>query len=582
LGAPLLGEGEEVTHEPSTRLTLLAMVDDGPSRSVLPKVLGSHRLLLARDATHALELAEVEQPEIALIDVSVGDGAGLAMVHHVKALAPASAVYALALPTALEAGAHALALGGAGLLLLPLDGDEVVSVVAAVAAQRAQQRRTAEVERAAHAHEQATTWIAEVAELAELDRATAAERLASVLMAATHTGDALIYLAMAGGATELGRVFATAGLGRAPAFGAELEILSFAAQAGLTVVPLTVRKLSIGHVLLKDPSATATDGLVAALAAQAATAFALLAEREHASGGGSMKDPTSSAYSFAYYADVAGREIDKARRHNRRFSIATVVLDDAESLPAGGAAEVADQLLKAARDIDVLARVDEREFHVLLPECDGMGAHASRRRMLGRLQSSSQVQLADKLLVGLATFPQDGRDLSQLLRAARRRAEQAKESVVHLVGAAKATLAELADARQGETSDPSQSIARARPFELSLAELAELAAAVVAESSRGGATFIAVAHHPGLCLGAAVRAAVGPGREGSVLHAMDTHAEAEVDNLEALAVFAEHGAYAIVGRSDGGVVRGIHAADPLLADLVGSLIGRAAGLRIFS
>lgn len=573
-----------MTREPPSSLTLLAVVDDGPSRSLLPKVVGGHRLLLARDAAHALELAEAEQPELALIDVSVDDGAGLAMVHHVKALAPASVVYALALPTALEAGAHALALGGAGLILLPLDGDEVMSVIAGVAAQRAQQRRTAQVERAAHAHERATAWVSQMAELAELDRAAAAERLAHVLTAATRAKDALVYLAMAGGATELGRVFATARLEHAPAFGAELEILSFAAQAGLTVVPLTVRKLSIGHVLLSEPSATAADGLVDVLAAQAATAFALLAEREHASGGGSMKDPTSSAYSFAYYADVAGREMDKARRHNRRFSIATVVLEAAESLPAGGAAEVADQLLKAARDIDVLARVDEHEFHVLLPECDGMGAHASRRRMLGRLQSSSQAQLTDKLLVGLATFPQDGRDLSQLLRAARRRAEHAKDSVVRLVDASKATLGQLADARRWDAPGPPQpmAIAKAHPFELSVAELAELAAAVVGESLRGGASFIAVAHHPGLCLGTAVRAAVGPAREGSVLHLLDTQAAEECDDLEALAVFAEHGAYAIVGRSEGGVVRGLHAADPLLADLVGSLIGRAAGLRIFS
>jgi ActR/RegA family two-component response regulator/GGDEF domain-containing protein len=558
------------------------MVADGPSRDVLAKVLGGHRLLLARDAAHAIELAEAEQPEVALVDVSVSDGAGLAMVHHIKALAPASTVYALALPTALEAGTHAIALGGAGLIVLPLAGDEILNVLAGVITQRAARRRTAEVERSARAHEQTAAWFTQLAELAELDRATAAGRLASVLMVATDASGALVYLA-AGGAAELGRAFASAGLERAPAFGTEMEILGVATQMGLFVVPLVVRKLSIGHVLLKDPNPTTTDGLLGALAAQAATALALLTEREHASGGGSMKDPTSSAYSFAYYADVAGREIDKARRHNRRFSIATVVLEANESLPVGAAAEVADQLLKAARDIDVLARVDEREFHLLLPECDGMGAHASRRRMLGRLRSSSQGHLAEKLLVGLATFPQDGRDLSRLLRAARRRAEDVKDSIVHHVEADAVTLGDLIDALGQRKSAPPQpfAITKARSFELSLADLTELATAVVTESLRGGSTFIAVAHHAGLCLGAAVRAAVGPLSDGSVLHALDTQAATDGHPIEALAVFAEHGAYALVGRSEGGVVRGIHAADPLLADLLCSLIGRAAGLRIF-
>ncbi len=37
-----------------------------------------------------------------------------------------------------------------------------------------------------------------------------------------------------------------------------------------------------------------------------------------------MKDPSSSAYTFAYFVDVAGREIDMARRHNRRFALATI------------------------------------------------------------------------------------------------------------------------------------------------------------------------------------------------------------------------------------------------------------------
>jgi hypothetical protein len=54
------------------------------------------------------------------------------------------------------------------------------------------------------------------------------------------------------------------------------------------------------------------------------------------------------------------------------------------------------------------------------------------------------------------------------------------------------------------------------------------------------------------------------------------------ESIEALAILAEHGAYALIGRSEGGVVRGLHAADPLLADLLAERLGKAAGLRLFT
>ena len=106
-------------------------------------------------------------------------------------------------------------------------------------------------------------------------------------------------------------------------------------------------------------------GLVKLLAQQAGAALALLGEHER-QGGAAIKDPASSAYSFAYYVDVAGREIARAQRYTRRFAIATVAFEvgpDAQKPPMSHA-EMADQLLKAARDTDMLAQVDEHEFHL--------------------------------------------------------------------------------------------------------------------------------------------------------------------------------------------------------------------------
>jgi hypothetical protein len=279
---------------------------------------------------------------------------------------------------------------------------------------------------------------------------------------------------------------------------------------------------------------------------------------------------------------VAGREIDKARRHGRRFAIATVALE----APTMSPAEVADHLLKAVRDTDVVARVDEQEFHILLPETDGLGAHACRRRVLARLGGGERRTryVPEGLQVGVATFPHDGQGLSQLLRIARRRAEATKSSVVHQLTADHASVGDVLDAIEwelGEHGGRAAEVSVARPFELAVPDAIALATTVVGDALRGGTTFVAVAHHLDLSLGAAVRSTLGPARENVTVHAIDVRSSSDADDIEALSVIAEHGAYALIGRSRDGVVRGVHAADPLLADMLAERLGRAAGLRVF-
>ncbi|MFT3773798.1 MAG: hypothetical protein QM820_51155 [Minicystis sp.] len=325
------------------------------------------------------------------------------------------------------------------------------------------------------------------------------------------------------------------------------------------------------------------DGLLKLLATQATTAFALLGERERA-GAAVIKDPASSAYSFAYYVDVAGREIDKARRYGRRFSIATVAFEasgTSEPLPPLSRAEMADQLLKAARDTDILAHVDEHEFHLLMPESDGLAAHACRRRVLARL--AERGALPRGLLVGVSTFPHDGQNLSQLLRVARRRAEATRHSLVRRLTPDQTGLLDLLDALGWELeTPPASAVSAARAIELPITDAVALATTVVAHAVRGGASLVVVAHHEQLSFGAAVRASLGPPRENLTVHAIDVRSASPGESVEALAVIAEHGSYAFIGRSEGGTVRGVHAADPLLADLLAERLGRAAGLRLFS
>jgi ActR/RegA family two-component response regulator len=608
-------------------LVVLAVVADEVTTALLPRVVTSDRLLLASDLSEGIAYAEAASPDVAFVEVGLGDGAGLAMVHHLKALAPDATVFAMATRGEIEAGAHAVALGGAALFLLPLGGDEVMNAIGSVRQRLAERALRIQLEQEAARSARAAGWIARVAELADSrDRNAAAQQLVEVFVEATGAAGAAVYLVVGDRPSELVRAATNASLDRAPAFGSEADILDFSRKEHLVVVPLALRKVTVGHVLLqKEPGRSSAfpsvrrpasgpalpprstpllDGLVKLLATQATTALALLSERERATGGIAMKDPTSSAYSFAYYVDVAGREIDKAKRYGRRFSIATIVIEQpAPQLPdplgdfdwwtgepttsttAVSPAQVAEQLLHAVRDTDILARVDDNEFHLLMPETAGLDAQACHRRMISRLAGSEKqdAYLPKGLLIGLATFPHDGQGLAQLLRVARRRADATKASIVHRIPQDRYSIGELCDllVQSLPALEGPFAIYAPRPFELSLSDTLVLAASVVKSALRGGEVFIAVAHREGLDLSVALRTVVGPPREDVVMHTLDLRSSPDCRDIEALCVLAEHGAYALIGRHQGGVIRGIHAADPLLADFLADRLGRAAGLRVF-
>ncbi|HEY4119851.1 MAG TPA: diguanylate cyclase, partial [Byssovorax sp.] len=551
------------------------------------RVLVDERLDLAEDIAEGLGVAQGDPPDVAFIEIGMADGAGLALVHHVKALVPNVTVFAIVAANAIEHGAHAMALGAAGTLLLPLGGDEILSAVSTVKVRLAEKAASVELERAALVYSRAAGWMARVAELSDApNRAAAAERLIEVVLEATHARGVAVYLSAAEKSSELVRAAATPSVEGAPMYGLEADVFAFAQKQRMLAVPLALRKLKVGQLLLGQSedgprsgragasldarsAGARIDGLVKLLATQATSAFALLGDRERAHGA-ALKDPTSSAYSFAYYVDVAGREIDRARRSGRRFAVATIVQEvDDEGAPPLGPAEMADLLLKAVRDTDVVARVDENEFHLLLPETDGIGAHACRRRVLAKLLGDrGGAAVPAGVLVGVATFPHDGPDLAQLLRVARRRADAMKGSIVHklpndlgslsdvleIVGWEVDAAAAPTDERDGEGARASASSEVFTPcgVELPTSEIVALTSTVIADALRGGATIVVAANPRGSSLAAAARAAVTDGRDNVTLVVIDPKPGPD-EAMEAIAILAEHGAYALVARSEGGV-----------------------------
>lgn len=610
------------------RITVLAIVGDEPTRALLPKVLANERLIVAADLVKGLAFAQAESPDVVFVDITIGNGAGLAIVHHMKATAPETQVYAIATKAALEAGAHAVALGGAGLLMMPLGGDEVLNAVTTVKARRAERAVRLELEQQILTSARATGWVARMAELSTASgRAEAAQRVAEVLMEATGATGAAMYLPTGDRPGELTRAAVTPTVEQTPASGTEAQILEHARAERMLDISLALRSATGGHVLLANPEYAGSlspplssgadsvpssaspanavpissvrrsalrDGLLKLLATQASASLALLGERERLRGAAVLKDATSSAYSFAYYADVAARELYRASRYGRRLAFAVFLLDrrPGEVERAGAPREfvlsparVVDYLQRAAPEPTIIARVDENELHVLLPDADGIMAHAYRRRALADLTAGSgepDRAALRGITAGTATFPHDGEDLTRLLGTARRRAEASRVSIAAELGPDQGGIADLLTALEGAAASSASSLPFApRALELPLDEAASLASLAVVEAQRGGAAFIAVSYRAGPGLFAIVRASLGPSRQGVTFRSLDVRAAEGCKDIDVLCILAEQGTYALLGRIQQGVLRGVHTAEPRIADILVDRLGRAAGLRTF-
>ena len=578
---------------PRHDLNVVAIVSSADAIEVMSRTLGQSgdRLSVATDLAEGLVRISSQVPDVAFVDVTMGDGAGLAILHHVRALAPHVTVFALTGAESLALGVQATALGSAGTLVLPLSGDELMNALADVRTRLAEREERLRLERAAAASTRHASLVEQVAELAEAPtRRDAAERLSELLLNSVGVLLAAVYVPAAEGSRQLMRVAGRGALGDAPSFCDEMQLLNYAREHRLDTLRLALRREQSGLILLgktvDGQSASDVFPLLPLLGAQATTALALIGAREQ-SHRGAMKDPSSSAYTFAYFVDVAGREIDMARRHSRRFALATIGVQF--DRPSQGEGEptvlVAEHVLTAVRDTDVLARVDANEFYLLLPETGGLGAHSCRRRILAELALREPAWSKEGLgmTVGVATFPHDGGDLSRLLRVAKQRAEASLNSVVHQLRLGEQSLPDLADTLLAQPGvDPAHARGLESPhyIELPAMDLVGLALSAVSEAWRSGQARVVASVHAGISVGGAVRAEHGRDGDGLRFDAVDVSGLEGCANLDILCVVAEHSTYVLVGRSEGNVVRAVHAADPLLVDLILRKLSDATDLRL--
>jgi ActR/RegA family two-component response regulator/GGDEF domain-containing protein len=574
-------------------LRILFIADDQETIRIVQRAVTTTRdeLFLATDLSDGLTKANALMPELAFVDITLGNNAGLAVVHHLRALNPNVTIYALTHRKQLELGPQAITLGAETVLVLPLSGDEVLTALTQIRSRQAQRAEHDRMHREAQASRRAQKLADALTQIVSAtSRRDAAERLA-VLLSQAGAERVLAYLPAGEGSRQLVRLATIGTAEHAPTFCEDFELLNFAQSDQLQVVRLTLERQTAALLLLgasiTHPLTPLLDSLTI-IGPQIAMTLALVMEREQTSRG-AMKDPASSAYTFAYFVDVAGREIDKARRHARRFALATLTVEQRQqnpnSLLRSTTLQVAENVLACVRDTDVLARVDDSEFYLLLPETGGMGAHACRRRVMqqllgpGGLRSTAHPDLDASM--GVATFPQDGLDLSQLLRVARHRADACRVSPVRRLGLDRLPLPEILDALLWRLGEASQGLGLSAPqiIELPLMDVVGLAAAAVGEAARSGGTRVIASQRSGMSIGAAARAALANLRDEVSLDVADISSQPSSKELEVLVLISEHGTYALLGRTTAGQLRAVHSSDPVLADLLIQRLGEAAGMR---
>ena len=155
-----------------------------------------------------------------------------------------------------------------------------------------------------------------------------------------------------------------------------------------------------------------------------------------------LRDPETAAYNLSYFTDYASKEIYKARRYGRTFSLIIFSLDNLQQIRLRLGVEEARKatrgviraLARIIRDSDIVAKASEHEFYLLLPETDFFGASMFLRRSVAAVREEQEAREVEaKMSIGLvsgaSTFPKDGEDFDELVHRCRSRADERRASL---------------------------------------------------------------------------------------------------------------------------------------------------------
>ncbi|CAN5882556.1 hypothetical protein BH11MYX4_BH11MYX4_34360 [soil metagenome] len=558
------------------RLSVLAVAEDRVLAGALARVVEEEGDVLAivTSIDDALARATSHPVDVAFVELAAAGGAALALCHHLEAVSPGIVVHALVAPQDIERGGEALSLGAAGVIMCPPTGDAIARVLAGL---KSEALRSGQVnlleEKLARERRKLETY----------DRLVRFARGAAQSDAVRAIVDGVAQLSGAKGVA----LYATFGdeeseRVRLAAIGSALDLPSSSQPADLSrlvqarharVLPLVSAGGELG-ILVLDQAPNATEAELASVADLAAAMLSLVDRHEQV-------DESVRVFPPRQFRTVADRLLTLAGRHDRRASVLAITLPGPER--ANRREEATLEIADIVRNTDALCGTEDGDLLLFLPETTGLGAHSCRRRILARLAGERRGRTTKgaatraqeprskggSIAIGVSTFPHDGATLKRLVRSARTRAVDDARSPVHTLALDTMSLQEVVDAL---IARPMLDAGPRSPFPLDVACSALFALVMRAcrEAMRGGETSVLTKLQPGLGVAAAARQAVAP-------RVLDVRGETGCENVEDIVVEAEHGAWVCCGRVLGDRFRGVHCADPLLADVLSRRIVAAGG-----
>jgi diguanylate cyclase (GGDEF)-like protein len=471
-----------------------------------------HATRAAASAEEALALLAEERFDLLVTDLVMPGMDGVALVREAKRHDPDLEAIAVTGRDDVKLAVAAMKAGCADFLTKPVEEDELVRVAERVLGRVELRREHSRLQeenvgfaRAQALHRQGLSL------LATLDGERIQDLALQVLSRVTDAQGAALWTADDAGALLLrgwrglvDRAALPARIDpRDPEWAARLRpgaVLEapFSAGGESLAVALVVDDEPIGLALLSD-RARGRFGPEERQAALAVADFAAIAVRNarrfQAVERVGLRDRDTGAYNLALFVDYAGKEFYKARRYQRAFSLVVVSIDSAEAMRKEAGREgyrramrdLVAAVTRVGRDADILAKVSESEYYVLLPETDHFGALMFLRRAMAEVRRERSLQELEErcpvlLSLGAATYPKDGEDFDELLHWARARVVEGRGSLLrrlHLGDLDPAAFWELVDLLLSERVHIPESSPSVR-----LAADPELLVAVARETAR--------------------------------------------------------------------------------------------------
>jgi CheY-like chemotaxis protein len=519
----------------------------------------------ARSIDAAVAAASARSVDVAFVDLAVDGGAALALCHHLPSLCPGVVVYALAGPRELERGAEALSLGAAGVIVSPPTGDALARVLAGVKADALRKTQVNLLEdKLARERKRLETYDRLVRFARGAAQSDAVRAIVDGVSQLSGAKGVALYATFGDPESERVRLSAVGSALDLPATSQPADLSRLVQARHARVVPLVSGGGELG-ILVLDQAPNLAEPEVESVADLAAAMLSLVDRHDQV-------DESVRVYPPRHFRTVADRMLTLASRHERRASVLAI------TLPSPGRREEATlEIADIVRNTDAMCGTEDGDLLIFLPETASLGAHACRRRILARLSGDRRARSKGNVArtqeprskgppvsVGVSTFPHDGATLKRLVKAARTRAFDDGRSPVHTLSLDAMPLDELVDAL---IARPMLDAGPRSPYPLDVpgSALFALVTRACQEALRGGATSVTTTLQPGLGVAAAGRQVTSP-------RVLDVRGERGCADIEAVVVEAEHGAWVCCGRLIGERFRGVHCADPLLADVLTRLL----------